>query len=65
MALPNIEGTTNINTLTGGTAGVKIKDYTTSLAPVATVAGVMYYDSTLGNLMISDANGVYHKIVNA
>lgn len=65
MGTPNLEGKTNTDVLSGGVFGVAVKSYPTTQAPVVTVAGVMYYDSTVGNLMISDATGVYHKITNA
>lgn len=63
MAAPNVEGTSNVDTLSGGQFGVAIKDYTTVNAPVVTVAGIMYYDSTYGNLMISNSSGVFKKII--
>lgn len=65
MSAPNIEGTTNTNVLSGGQFGVSIKSYTTVNAPVTTVAGIMYYDTTLGNLMISNSSGAYKAVITS
>jgi hypothetical protein len=65
MGTPNLEGKSNIDVLAGGVFGSAVQSFATVNAPVVTVAGVLYYDTTVGNLMISDASGVYHKITNA
>ena len=52
---PNVITSTNTNVLTGGAGGVYIQAFTTANAPVY-APGVLYYDLTLGNLMIGSSN---------
>lgn len=62
---PNVITSTNTNVLTGGPGGVTFAAFTTNTAPVTNgVAGLMYYDTTVGNLMISNATGVYGAVVS-
>ena len=54
MAAPNIEGTSNTDTLSGGQFGVAVKAYTTANAP-AYAPGIIYFDLTLNKLRVGGA----------
>jgi hypothetical protein len=67
MAAPNIEGTSNPGSiLVGGTNSVpaQVQAYTTVNAPIVTVGGV-YWDSTLGNLMVGNVGGTWVKVITS
>ena len=53
--IPTIEGTSNPDVLAGGVFGVSIQSFATVDAPTY-APGVLYYDTTVGNLMIGSAN---------
>jgi hypothetical protein len=67
MSQPNIETSANPGSvLVGGTNSqpAVVQAYTTVNAPIATVGGI-YWDSTLGNLMVGNAAGAWTAVITA